>query len=193
MKEMGFIKIITVGNSGVENYPGNFTNEEIEIIKDNIIGKVLHLFSGRSLIGDIRVDFSQNEATIKGDVFEYLKIHQNEEIDTILLDPPYNDQYGKKYDSLNKNKDKEDQKQFVIYANSVGTTELFTLMTNLNPKRIIMKSWQYYNFSKYGYIDAGSYLCYAGGYRKPTFLMICDRNESIKKKYKTKKLDSFLT
>lgn len=175
MKFIGTMKIITVGNSGAEDYPGNFTKEEDELIKANMIGKVLHLFSGRSLIGDIRVDFSQEEATIKSDVFEYLRTHQNEQVDTIVLDPPYNDRFADKYDKANKSGNKHQQKQFVIFANSRETTELFQLMAGLKPKRIIMKSWQYYNFSTYGYTDIGSYICYAGGYRKPTFLMICEK------------------
>ena len=169
------IKVINVSN-GTSEYPGNFTPQEIDIITRSIKGTCLHLFSGKSLIGDVRVDFSQKEATHNRDVFNYIQ-EFNGFVDTILLDPPYNERFAEKYNKLAG----FETNQFIIFANASKTTELFNQIIRINPKRIIIKSWNYY--VPKGYTDIGSYLCYAGGYRKPTILMICE---------KTKNLDSFL-
>lgn len=160
------LQIIKVGN-GSKEYAGNFTKREKEIITEEIFGISCNLFSGKSNIGDIRVDFKQPEATINMDVFEYLE-NCNDKIETFIIDPPYNKRFADKYQKIGNT-----GKQFIIFANAKGTTKLFDLVRNLNPKRIIIKSWNY--FVPKGYKDGGSYLCYAGGYRKPTILMITEK------------------
>jgi hypothetical protein len=73
-------------------YPGQFTPEVEKIIKEWLIrypGKVLHLFSGSSKIGDVRVDFDNPNATINGSIEDYLRMTDKEIFDWTILDPPY--------------------------------------------------------------------------------------------------------
>lgn len=165
--EEKIMKIIKAGNCNHE-YVGGFSKIESEIIEKSAEGKILHLFSGKSLIGQVRVDFSQPEATINCDVFEFLS-NCNEKFDTILLDPPYNERFAEKYNKLSGG----NTNQFVIFANAKKTTELFNQIIRLNPNTIIIRSWNYY--VPHGYYDSGSYLVYFGGYRKPVILMLCKR------------------
>lgn len=164
-----YLKVIQVFNFiGYCNYPGCFTKEEIRIIKKNIVGKTLHLFSGESDIGDIRVDFSFGN--IKQDVFEYLKnnlkcLKKMFKDQTIILDPPYNKNYANEYKELG-----DTPKQFVIFANNKETSLLFRQIKKIEPMIIIMKSWNYY--IPEGYSLKEGYLCYSEGFRKPTILLI---------------------
>ena len=159
------LKIITVGN-GAKGYPGNFTKEENDIIYCNYIGKILHLFSGRSDIGDFRIDFFCKEATHKMDVFDFLKNYHINDFETVIIDAPYNQKFANKYQKIGST-----PKQFVIFANVKKTTELFRLIIEkINPQIIILKSWNYY--VPKGYKLKEGYLCYAGGFRKPTILEV---------------------
>jgi hypothetical protein len=163
------MEIIKVSN-GNNKFPRNFTLEERHIIQSNLKGKVLHLFSGKSIIGDVRIDLAQPEATHNINVFDFLNSN-TEYFDTVILDPPYNQKFADKYDKLSGNKGN----QLIIFASVEKTSELFKMITAMKPKYIIIKSWNYY--VPKGYVDAGSYLCYAGGYRKSTILMICKKKE----------------
>ena len=166
------VKIINVDN-GNNNYPGNFANKEISIINENLIPNTLHLFSGKSDIGNIRVDFSySNECNCTMDVFDYLNDMINIKdcnFNTIIIDAPYNQKFADKYQKLGSTPE-----QFIIFANAKKTTQLFNSVIEINPKRIILKSWNYYIVKGYKLKDC--YICYAGGYRKPTFLIIMDKN-----------------
>lgn len=75
-----------MNNSG---YPGAFTKPVQEIIKSVIYGKVLHLFSGGSLIGDDRIDISHPNATLNCDVKEFIASDKRH-WDWVILDPSYN-------------------------------------------------------------------------------------------------------
>ncbi len=71
-------------------YPGAFTPTVNKIITD-IIGnddKVLHLFSGTSLIGHKRIDIERPEATDRQDVLAFIKT-DSRHWNYIILDPPY--------------------------------------------------------------------------------------------------------
>lgn len=167
---MNLAKIITVGN-GDNSYYGNFTKKEKELIKHHILGFSLNLFSGKSLIGNARVDYTCAEATVNCDVFEYLETCVKFPIsvfDTIIIDAPYNQKFADKYQKLGNT-----PKQFVIFANTKDTTNLFNLIRAMNPKRIILKSWNYYCVKDY--FVSKCYVCYAGGYRKSTFLIVMDK------------------
>lgn len=81
---------IEIGGLGMNRteYPGAFTPTVDRIINQTIYGRVLHLFSGISKIGDIRVDTERLEATNREDVLEFIgkdKTHW----DFVILDPPY--------------------------------------------------------------------------------------------------------
>ncbi len=70
-------------------YPGAFTKPVADIIKSHLVGNVLHLFSGASLIGDERVDIEHKNATLNCDVKEFIKSDKRQ-WDWVVLDPPYN-------------------------------------------------------------------------------------------------------
>lgn len=53
-----------------------------------------------------------------------------------------------------------------------GTKQLFRLICKLSPGRIIIKSWGYYGLERRNYGMNTGCVCYAGGYRKPTFLLL---------------------
>jgi len=160
------LKIITVDNGTIGNYPGSFAKKELEIIKYNSKGRVLSLFSGRCGFGYRRVDLSCEEATHIMDVFDFL--FENELIyNTIIIDAPYNQRFADKYQKIGNT-----SKQFIIFADFRKTTLLWHYILQINPEIIILKSWNYY--IPKGYHLREGYLCYAGGYRKPTILEILE-------------------
>ncbi len=69
-------------------YQGAFTPIVKGIINDVIKGKVLHLYSGSSLIGDERVDLEHPNATMNCRVEDFIESDPRE-WDWCLLDPPY--------------------------------------------------------------------------------------------------------
>jgi len=73
----------------ITGYPGAFTPTVKKIIENTIYGKVLHLFSGQSEIGEERIDIEHINATKRINVKDFLKTDKRY-WDWILLDPPYN-------------------------------------------------------------------------------------------------------
>ncbi len=164
------LEVIKVGN-GTSDYPGNFTNKENEIIGRYMVGNTLHLFSGRSKIGNVRIDFGREEATHGGDVFLWLPTIENY-FRTIIIDAPYNRKFADKYKKITPTSD-----QFIIFAQTKKTTDLFNHLIRMKPERIILKSWNYYIVK--GYHLLKGFLCYAGGYRKPTLLLIMKKINTL--------------
>lgn len=164
-------------SNGTDEYPGNFTSKENKIIINDCKGKVLHLFSGKSDIGDVRVDYVFGN--VKQNVFDFLKKNK-EYFDTIIIDAPYNQRFADKYQKIGNT-----PKQFIIFADTRKTTEMFEYINEIDPDVIILKSWNYYCLKRYYIKDC--YICYAGGYRKPTFLIVMWRRFSkiIRKKPKS--------
>ena len=163
------MKFINVSN-GDSKYPGNFTKEEITIIKNNIVGKTLHLFSGKSDIGEVRIDYKYGNLRV--DVFDYLKSVIPRVFKTIIIDAPYNQRFADIYQEIGNTPE-----QFIIFANAKKTTELFNLIDKIDPDLIILKSWNYYCLPRYEIMK--SYLCYPGGFRKSTILLIMRRKQNI--------------
>jgi hypothetical protein len=158
-----------------QKYIGSFTNKEIEIIKNNIIDnfRTLNLFSGKSIIGIERIDYYCKEATKNIDVFKYLNDLDYTYFTDIIIDAPYNKKFANKYKIYGNT-----SKQFIIFANAKKTSELFHLISEkINPIQLIIKSYNYY-IPKHYKLHKG-YLCYNGGYRKPTILLILRRNKDI--------------
>ena len=164
---MSNLEIITVGN-GNNKYFGNFTAKERNIILKNCTGKILNLFSRKSKIGHTRIDFEFGNCTM--DVFDYLNYITllKNYFETIIIDAPYNQKFGNKYQKIGNT-----PKQFIIFANTRQTTILWNKIIELNPKIIILKSWNYY--IPKGYQLKKGYLCYPGGYRKSTLLLIMSK------------------
>lgn len=83
-------EVIKVGCS--VDYQGGFRaplDKIIERTAEKIGHPILHLYSGRSKIGDERIDLATKEATINTDVGEYLKQKPKQRWRLVLLDPPY--------------------------------------------------------------------------------------------------------
>lgn len=59
-------------------YPGAFTKPVQDIIKSVVSGKVLHLYSGSSFIGDERVDLAHPNATLNCRVEEFIENDKRE-------------------------------------------------------------------------------------------------------------------
>lgn len=70
------------------DYPGAFTEPVKQIIKSVVYGKVLHIYSGSSLIGDERIDLEHPNATLNMRVEEFMGT-DTRDWDWCLLDPPY--------------------------------------------------------------------------------------------------------
>ena len=160
------MEVITVSN-GNNEYPGNFTKKEISIIKKYSTGTILNLFSGKSSIGNVRVDFKFGNCTM--DVFDYLNNFKYHHFNTVIVDAPYNLKFANKYQKIGNT-----PKQFIIFANTTDTTHLFNLISKkIKPDIIILKSWNYYVPKDYKLVKG--FLCYPGGYRKSTILLILER------------------
>ena len=171
------LEIINVGN-GTKEYPGNFTKKELKIIKYNSKGRIINLFSGNSKFGLFRIDFTNSNATNNIDVFQWLESltngFRNYYQQTIIIDAPYNQRFGDKYQKIGNT-----SKQFIIFANTKDTTKLFELIgEKINPNIIIIKSWNYY--IPKGYKLKNGYLCYPGGYRKSTLLLILEKDQQYR-------------
>ena len=69
-------------------YPGAFPPNVELVIKSLIKGKILHLFSGSSLIGDVRIDIEHPNATNNVNVKDFIA-GDNRDWDWVVLDPPY--------------------------------------------------------------------------------------------------------
>lgn len=76
------------GNVLVNSYPGAFATEVDRVIRQTVTGSVLHLYSGTSLIGGVRVDIEHPNATINCDVEVFVK-EDNRLWEFVILDPPY--------------------------------------------------------------------------------------------------------
>jgi hypothetical protein len=71
-------------------YYGAFPSEVENIIKGLIREPCIHLFSGTSKIGNVRIDLERPEATNNIDIFEFIKTPEaQKQWKWCLLDPPY--------------------------------------------------------------------------------------------------------
>ncbi|KKM06733.1 hypothetical protein LCGC14_1741060 [marine sediment metagenome] len=81
------IEAVGMGTNNT-GYPGAFPPAIQTLIQSQISGKVLHLFSGSSLIGDERVDIEHPNSTLKSDIRQFIS-DDKREWDWVVLDPPY--------------------------------------------------------------------------------------------------------
>ena len=94
-KERFPVKAIGMGTAP-GNYPGEFTVSVVRFIEKIFSGfglqpndqRVLHLFSGASVLGGVRVDLDHHNATENADVFEWIA-NDKQVWQVALLDPPY--------------------------------------------------------------------------------------------------------
>lgn len=71
------------------DYSGSFTKPVEDKINSLLRGSLLHLYSGSSRMGDVRVDIDHPNATESCDVKEFIS-KDTRHWDWALLDPPYN-------------------------------------------------------------------------------------------------------
>lgn len=127
-------------------YPGEFTVPVLRLIRVVIAhaqeqpwgccGPVLHLFSGASVLGDWRIDLSHDAATIKADVFEWIKtIEAQRPWSVVLLDPPY---------------ELSTQKKHAIGYPAAGSRPLSTSV----PNRRVFAAWARANVCSLLWLDA---------------------------------------
>ena len=110
-------------------YDGQFTPVVEKIIKywfNKYPGKVLHLFSGASKIGDVRVDIDNPNAHWQMEVETYLKRSQDN-FEWILLDPLY----------LVESHDLKGYKISKAFSPNVPARRLFQEWAQKHTKRII--------------------------------------------------------
>ena len=69
-------------------YPGAFPVAIQSLISGLVSNNVLHLFSGSSKIGNVRVDIEHPNATINCDVKQFIACDVGQ-YDWVILDPPY--------------------------------------------------------------------------------------------------------
>jgi hypothetical protein len=174
LKQITTLPVITVSNSR-SNYEGGFTKEEEALIQSWTAGYTVSLFCGMCEIGDERIDLNDETVyTALLDVFEYIAnpAYPLQHPNTILLDPPYNERYATKYAKHCKT-----PSDFVIFADVQRTNQLFNWIKAQQPAQIILKSFQFYRFEGY---EVKGVITYAGGYRRPIFLLCNYRSETNK-------------
>jgi hypothetical protein len=66
-----------------------WSEEEEKLYANLCIGRTLHLFSGKSGLGDVRVDISSAQATHRIDLSQGHLPFQDLEFDTTIADPPW--------------------------------------------------------------------------------------------------------
>ena len=81
------IEAIGMGTNNT-GYPGAFPPAIQDLIASIITENTLHLFSGSSKIGRVRVDDKHSNATINIDIRNFIT-QDNEHYDWTILDPPY--------------------------------------------------------------------------------------------------------
>lgn len=72
----------------LREYRGGFPTGIRAVISDLVAGRILNLYSGRSILGDVRVDLECDEATHKMPVEEFIST-DNSHFDWVIIDPPY--------------------------------------------------------------------------------------------------------
>ena len=82
-------------------YPGAFPSRVEKIIRSLAESPCLHLFSGRSKIGDVRIDLERPEATLNCDVLEFIRSNDKTWL-TVVADPPYDTPKGVVRNGLDK-------------------------------------------------------------------------------------------
>jgi len=159
------------------NYPGEFTPTVVRLIERELLllgiglgpyKKVLHLFSGSSTIGDVRVDLDHKNATVKGDVFEWLASPEANRVwSVIVLDPPYELSASKKK-SIGYACPKplatsvKNRRQFVAYADAHALWVIWLDACAPRPK---------------GWSRSALYWLLPGGYRRPRVLSVLRTNK----------------
>lgn len=151
---------------------GGFSPLEQKIIHKYTKPPILHLFSGNSLIGDIRIDINPNsKCTEIKDVFEYIK-DCNESFNTILLDPIYSSANRVKFwrEVYNEHNPKLYKKIYVFPYDTRRTKKLWDFFEKKYPLKIIIKSLGFYTIPNYKLLQG--FCLYPGAFKPNRSLAI---------------------
>lgn len=81
-------QVVEFGGFNNTGYPGGFPSRVIKRIESITESPSLHLFSGSSKIGDVRIDINHKNATINTNVYDFVQNDDNY-WKWIILDPDY--------------------------------------------------------------------------------------------------------
>ena len=172
---MNNIKFITDVDNVVNDWIGGFSPLEIKIIKKFSIDPILHLFSGNSVIGNIRVDINpKSKANIIENVFDFIK-NCKDSFNTILLDPIYCSEerqeiWKEKYSKLGIKK----EELYIFPYDTRKTKLLWNFFKVKYPKIIIIKSLNHYTIPNYRLLQG--YDIYPGAFKPNRCLSIYQAN-----------------
>lgn len=157
---MNEIKFLTDVDNVVNDWVGGFSRIEEKIILKYTISPVLHLFSGASKIGKIRVDIHpESNATVFQNVFDYIETCEGE-FNTILMDPIY---CSKQRQEFWKKKYGDIKDLYIFPYDTRRTRLLWEFITKRYPKRVIIKSLSHYTIP--GYKLRQGYNIYPGAFK----------------------------
>ena len=172
MQKLNEIKFLTDVDYVRNDWIGGFSPLEINLINKYTKSSILHLFSGSSSIGEIRVDINpKSQATIIDDVFKYIQ-NNNEKFNTILLDPIYSSEHRVKFwrEVYNEHNPELFKKMYVFPYDTRRTKKLWDFFEKMYPLRIIIKSLGFYTIPKYKLLQGFS--IYLGAYKPNRCLAI---------------------
>lgn len=179
---MNNIRFVTDIDNVVNDWVGGFSPFEVKMINKYSKPPILHLFSGMSEIGNIRIDINPNSrATIIEDVFEYIQ-DCSEVFNTILLDPIYCSEerqeiWKEKYSKLGIKK----EQLYIFPYDTRKTRELWEFFERKYSLRIIIKSLNHYTIPNYKLLQG--FDIYPGAFKPNRCLSIYQS--------KNKRLDAF--
>lgn len=170
------IKFITDIDCVVNDYIGGFSPKEREIIKNNVITPILHLFSGNSNIG-YGIDLNPNsKADLIMDIFEFIKQPIKKKYNTILLDPVYCNTERMELWREKYSKNIPKNKIYIYPYDSRKTKRLFDWFREYNPKIIILKSMDLHKIP--GFRIEKAFIIEVGAFKPNRTLTIYHRNNS---------------
>jgi DNA modification methylase len=143
------------------------------IRKGNKNPSILHLFSGNSKIGDIRVDIWEGEnVTHNIKVLDYLKELSDESFDVIIADPPYNSKFDSKYGS-----------DFYVGGDTKKTSKLKAeILRTVKPGGIIIfKHWFDFSPNSIAFEEIGVHFTSYGGYMRITITSAWRKHQNLDK------------
>lgn len=160
---------------------GGFSQLEKNLIYKYAKLPILHLFSGNSIIGNIRVDINPNsKATKIKDVFEFIQEKQKIKFNTILLDPIYCSEerqeiWKNKYETLGIKKNE----LYIFPYDTRKTKTLWNFFEKEYPLKIIIKSLNFYTIPNYDLLQG--FCLYPGAFKPNRCLAIYQaKNKQIK-------------
>ena len=184
------IQLVNMPRAGKQGYWGAFAPSEEALVRKYANYPCLHLFSGMSEIGDIRVDINPNsKANVFHDVFAFLETNSTVDrefgdFESVVYDAPYSrpmqEEYAKRYEL-----DPDTMYHYSYFGGMDKRTHaLHDAIQKMSPRYIIVKCWTVAPWRSRGYVIKELMLGCWGGLRPMTVLAVFERAG--------KRLDSFV-